>query len=204
MMNRGLTALLKSTRLSRGMQRWLSGYANWYAKRNRRSGHLFQGRYQSYLVEDDSYFWMLSRYIHLNLYRRFVLERLTTTVDNPLKSALREWVVGSEDFLRRMVALAEDADKSKRGRITRRMRTYTIGEIINVVAAAHGVETSEYVGFRSSAAGREMAAMLCRRYTGSTLAELSEAIGLGHPDSSANWCDEQSCAKRSRPIANAA
>ena len=27
--------------LSSGMQHWLSGYANWYAKRNRRSGHLF-------------------------------------------------------------------------------------------------------------------------------------------------------------------
>ena len=52
--------------LSTGMQHWLSGYANWYAKRNRRTGHLFQGRYKSYLVEDASYYWTLSRYIHLN------------------------------------------------------------------------------------------------------------------------------------------
>ena len=224
--------------LSRGMQRWLSGYANWYAKRNRRAGHLLQGRYKSYLVEGDSYFWTLSRYIHLNpcrgksplaelpdrwphssyggyaqrtrrsdfvqyetlldawrgecggkdvaaAYRRFVLEGLTSRVDNRLKSALGQWVIGSEDFLRRMLILAEDADQSKRGRITRRMRTYTIGEIMNAVAQAHGVDTSEYVGFRSSAAGRETAALLCRRYTGSSLAELSEAFGLGHPDSSA-------------------
>ena len=42
------------------------------------------------------------------------------------------------------------------------------------------------VDFRSSAAGRETVALLCRRYTGSSLAELSEAFGLGHPDSSAN------------------
>ena len=52
--------------LSSGMQHWLSGYANWYSKRNRRRGHLFQGRYKSLVVEDDSYFWTLSRYIHLN------------------------------------------------------------------------------------------------------------------------------------------
>jgi len=52
--------------LSRGMQHWLSGYANWYAKRNRRVGHLFQGRYKAFLVEDAGYFWNLSRYIHLN------------------------------------------------------------------------------------------------------------------------------------------
>ncbi len=30
--------------LSRGMQYLLSGYANWYAKRHQRPGHLFQGR----------------------------------------------------------------------------------------------------------------------------------------------------------------
>ena len=49
-----------------GMQHWLSGYANWYAKRNRRSGHLFQGRYKAFPVEDEGYYWNLSRYIHLN------------------------------------------------------------------------------------------------------------------------------------------
>ena len=52
--------------LSNGMQHWLSGYANWYAKRNQRTGHLYQGRYKAYLVEDETYFWSLSRYIHLN------------------------------------------------------------------------------------------------------------------------------------------
>lgn len=41
--------------LSAGMQHWLSGYANWYAKRNQRSGHLFQGRYKAFQVEDESY-----------------------------------------------------------------------------------------------------------------------------------------------------
>ena len=52
--------------LSRGMQHWLSGYANWYSKCNRRVGHLYQGRYKDLHVEDDSYFWSASRYIHLN------------------------------------------------------------------------------------------------------------------------------------------
>ena len=52
--------------LATGMQHWLSGYANWYAKRNRRTGHLYQGRYKAFLVEDAGYYWTLSRYIHLN------------------------------------------------------------------------------------------------------------------------------------------
>ena len=52
--------------LSKGMQYLLSGYANWYAKRHQRTGHLFQGRFKAELVEDESYFWTLSRYVHLN------------------------------------------------------------------------------------------------------------------------------------------
>jgi len=52
--------------LSKGMQYLLSGYANWYAKRHRRSGHLFQGRFKGELIEDESYFWNVSRYVHLN------------------------------------------------------------------------------------------------------------------------------------------
>ena len=52
--------------LSRGMQYLLSGYANWYAKRHQRTGHLFQGRFKAELVEDESYFSTLSRYVHLN------------------------------------------------------------------------------------------------------------------------------------------
>ena len=30
------------------------------------SGHTFQGRFKSELIEDESYFWTVSRYIHLN------------------------------------------------------------------------------------------------------------------------------------------
>ena len=52
--------------LSRGMQYWLSGYANWWCKRHQFSGHVFQGRFKGELVEDETYFWSASRYIHLN------------------------------------------------------------------------------------------------------------------------------------------
>jgi len=42
------------------------------------------------------------------------------------------------------------------------------------------------VGFRSGAAGRDVAAHLCRRYATATLAEHSDAFGLSHRDSSAD------------------
>ena len=52
--------------LSRGMQHLRSGYANWCSRRHRRPGHTFQGRFKSELIEDESYFWTVSRYIQLN------------------------------------------------------------------------------------------------------------------------------------------
>lgn len=48
------------------MQYWLSGYANWWCRRHEHQGHLFQGRFKGELVEDETYFWNVSRYIHLN------------------------------------------------------------------------------------------------------------------------------------------
>ena len=47
--------------LSRGMQHLTSGYANWCSRRHRRPGHTFQGRFKSELIEDESYFWTVSR-----------------------------------------------------------------------------------------------------------------------------------------------
>ena len=52
--------------LSTTMRRLLTGYAVRFNRRHRRWGHLFQNRYKSILVEEDSYLLELVRYIHLN------------------------------------------------------------------------------------------------------------------------------------------
>ncbi len=52
--------------LAAGMQRLLSAHARRMAARHQRPGHLFQGRYKAELIENDSYYWTVSRYIHLN------------------------------------------------------------------------------------------------------------------------------------------
>lgn len=223
--------------LSNGMQHWLSGYANWYSKRNRRSGHLFQGRFKAFQVEDDSYFWTLSRYIHLNpcvgkkplvqmpqdwkngsysnyiykreakdwiasellldswraefggsaagpAYRRFVERQIGQPMVNPLKSAHEGWVLGSEKFLQKIVKLSGVSARNKS--LARRVRSLTIEEIIESVATHHKTDRDNYIGFRSTAPGRELAALLCRELTNVSLADLSHLLGLGHPDSSAN------------------
>jgi putative transposase len=52
--------------LSKVMHTLNTSYTNYYNYWNKRTGHLFSGRYKSILVEKDSYAQVLSAYIHLN------------------------------------------------------------------------------------------------------------------------------------------
>jgi REP element-mobilizing transposase RayT len=52
--------------LPRTMRSLLTGYAGTFNRRHRRSGHLFQNRYKSIVVDEEPYFLELVRYLHLN------------------------------------------------------------------------------------------------------------------------------------------
>lgn len=58
------------------MRRLLTGYAMAFNRRHRRSGHVFQNRYQSILCEQESYLKELIRYIHLNPLRAKIVTEL--------------------------------------------------------------------------------------------------------------------------------
>jgi putative transposase len=61
--------------LSRGMQ-WLNGtYADWFNRRHNRSGHLFQGRFKSFIIETESYSAEVLRYVVLNPVRAKIVAR---------------------------------------------------------------------------------------------------------------------------------
>jgi hypothetical protein len=52
--------------LSRAIH-WLNaGYCIWFNRRRRRKGHLLQGRFGAFMVEDDAGWQELARYVHLN------------------------------------------------------------------------------------------------------------------------------------------
>jgi len=53
-------------RLSEFMRRLLTAYTVYYNRRHKRHGHLFQGRFKSYIADKSDHFLSLSRYIHLN------------------------------------------------------------------------------------------------------------------------------------------
>ena len=48
------------------MRRWLTGYAITQYRRHRRVGHLLRIRYRSIVVDEDTYYQELVRYLHRN------------------------------------------------------------------------------------------------------------------------------------------
>ncbi len=62
--------------LPRVMRALLTGYAGAFNRRHKRTGHLFQNRYRSIVVEEEPYLLELVRYVHLNPLRAGVLHNL--------------------------------------------------------------------------------------------------------------------------------
>ena len=69
----------------------------------------------------------------------------------------------------KMIAIADDGDRKRHESTSRRLQSVSVDEILDATAEYHGAEPSDYAKFRSQAPGRDMAAWLCRRWTGATL-----------------------------------
>jgi len=70
-----LLARTPKANLSRWMHWLIGAYSISFNRRHRKSGHLFQGRYKSFLVGGGDYLLGLSRYLHLNPVRGRVIGR---------------------------------------------------------------------------------------------------------------------------------
>ena len=62
--------------LSKGMQWFGTTYTRQFNLLNSQSGHLFQGRFKSIIIENDAYLLRLSCYIHRNPLRAGIVDRL--------------------------------------------------------------------------------------------------------------------------------
>ena len=100
--------------LSKAIQ-WLNvSYAAYFNLKHQRKGHLFQGRFKSILVDEDTYLKQLSRYIHLNPVRA----KLVNDPSDYLWSSYREFVrkVKAHSWLE-TVWLLKQFGRRKRDRI---------------------------------------------------------------------------------------
>jgi len=59
--------------VSRWMHWLITTYSVWFNRRHQLVGHVFQGRYKGFLVQEGDYLLELSRYLHLNPVRGSVL-----------------------------------------------------------------------------------------------------------------------------------
>ena len=67
----------KQGNLSKSIQ-WLGvSYSVWFNRRHKRSGHLFQGRFKSFVIEDNNYFTAMCMYLHGNPFRAGIVEDLS-------------------------------------------------------------------------------------------------------------------------------
>lgn len=62
--------------ISAVMRKQLTWYAQYYNRRHKRSGHLFENRYKSILCDEDNYLLSLVRYIHLNSLRANIVKTI--------------------------------------------------------------------------------------------------------------------------------
>jgi REP element-mobilizing transposase RayT len=62
--------------LKKAMHWFGTTYTQRFNRRHFRSGHLFQGRYKSIIIENDAYLLQLSYYIHRNPLRAGIVKRL--------------------------------------------------------------------------------------------------------------------------------
>ena len=76
LMSNHVHILFKSGRdgISSVMRRLLTWYAQYYNRRHKRTGHLFENRYKSILCDEDAYLLALVRYIHLNPMRAGIVK----------------------------------------------------------------------------------------------------------------------------------
>jgi len=81
----------KRTPIAKLMGRLFTSYSLYFNKKYNRQGPLFQDRFKSKLVQKESYFLEVSRYIHLNPYK----SAMTKNPEEYKYSSLREYLNNS-------------------------------------------------------------------------------------------------------------
>ena len=104
--------------LSKAMHYLNGSYTTYINVKRKRSGHLFQGRFKSIVVDRDSYLGELSRYIHLNPVRAGLAQK---PEDYPF-SSYRAYLKPTKDDLVSTEALLDLVGGGK-DRARRRYRT---------------------------------------------------------------------------------
>ena len=103
--------LMKETEetISNAIKRISGSYVFWYNKKYERSGHLFQERYKSEVVDNDEYFLTVVRYIHQNPIKAGLVKDIKAYEWSSYNEYINETFVINKDFVLEMLSI----DKKK-------------------------------------------------------------------------------------------
>lgn len=108
LMDNHVHILLQEVKEPIGMiiKRISSSYVNWFNAKHKRCGHLFQERFKSEVVETDSYFLTVLRYMHQNP----IKAKITNDIADYRWSSYREYI-NRKELVDREMALKMFSDK---------------------------------------------------------------------------------------------
>lgn len=146
------------------------------AKRTRRIGHLYQGRYRAFPIAGGD---------PQSAYRRCVKAGLRDEAD-PAIDRCKDWGDGSEAFLRKLLQMADRPDRAQDTQQATGRSQSTVAEILRATVAEYGVaQRMTAVSAVPQRVGTSQP-IFVRCYTTATLTELSKTLGLSHRDRSSD------------------
>lgn len=193
-MDNHIHLLLKSEpqELAVFMKKLNGSFAMYYNREQRRVGHVFQDRYKSERVEDEEYFWGVTRYIHLNP----VKAHLTKNAEDYQWSSMKDFLLGKSDVLaKEALALKQDNFKDNKSFLEMHekedmhiyleikeeldeMKRAASYQLINITLAEHGV--NKVVDLREQEEALETLLVRLAREVKLSYQEIAKLTGLSY------------------------
>ncbi len=107
--------------ISTVMRKLLTWYAQYFNRRHRRTGHLFENRYKSILCEENKYLLALVRYIHLNPVRAKMVTSLKALDRYPWGGHSTLMGKARQDWMGTVYVLSQFSARKKAARKTYHM-----------------------------------------------------------------------------------
>ena len=95
------------------IKRRASSYVYWYNWNHKRNGHLFQDRFKSEVVEDDSYFLTVIRYIHRNPIKAGTTKNIDGYKYSSYNEYIKEPIMVDTDFCFKIIDREQFVDFNK-------------------------------------------------------------------------------------------
>jgi len=111
------------------LQRVCSSYVSWYNAKHERCGHLFQERFKSEPVENDSYFLTVLRYIHQNPVKAEIVRDIAEYQWSSYSEYTKHSIIVDKEYALRMFSDRPDESVERFAQFSRELNADSCLEI---------------------------------------------------------------------------